>query len=461
MKTANGSRRSHARTATMLGLILTALAAATRPGETQTPPPDPLTASQMREDLDVFHREFFAADRAYSPAARTRAEAMLADLAGTLETTTRAQFELTLAKAVALADNGHTTSFGGPRARRFNRVPVRLTPFGEQFHVLWARPAHADLLGARLIGIGARPIAELRDSARTLTGGTPAWRDRSASFFLESPEQLAAAGLLETGDAAGYVFETLAGDTVERRFVAEPPAARRADAGARRWLFAADETTEWRSLQSAGSVPWSFQDGSVPFRWTMLPELDAAIVDLRQNHDAPDLPIRRVVRAFADSIRDAAPRHLVLDMRLNGGGDLNTTRDFMRGLPDLVPGHIFVLMSPWTFSAAISSIGYLEQTAPERVTLVGEGPGDRLEFFAEGGVVRLPNSGVVLLPATERHDYRTGCRDKPDCHGSVVRHPIAVPSLTADLPAPWTIAAYAAGRDPAMEAVAAALDDGR
>jgi hypothetical protein len=47
-----------------------------------------------------------------------------------------------------------------------------------------------------------------------------------------------------------------------------------------------------------------------------------------------------------------------------------------------------------------------------------------------------------------------------DCHGSIVRNPIAVPSLAPEIAAPWTIDAYRAGRDPAMEAIAAALRGG-
>jgi hypothetical protein len=91
------------------------------------------------------------------------------------------------------------------------------------------------------------------------------------------------------------------------------------------------------------------------------------------------------------------------------------------------------------------------------VTIVGETAGDRLVFFAEGRPVTLPNSGIVLLPATQRHDYRNGCRGFDDCHGAVVRHPIAMPTLDPEIDAPWTIEAYRAGRDPAMEAIAAAL----
>jgi hypothetical protein len=63
----------------------------------------------------------------------------------------------------------------------------------------------------------------------------------------------------------------------------------------------------------------------------------------------------------------------------------------------------------------------------------------------------------VLLYATERHDYRHGCRAATDCHAPVAARPIALPSLAPDLPAPWTLQAYARGEDPALAAVAAAL----
>ena len=125
----------------------------------------------------------------------------------------------------------------------------------------------------------------------------------------------------------------------------------------------------------------------------------------------------------------------------------------MQSLPALVPGRIFVLTSPWTFSAAISSIGYLKQAVPDRVTIIGEEVGDRLVFWSEGRPLTLERSGIVISRATERHDYATGCKPYKDCHGNVVRHPISVRSLEPDTAAPWTIDVYRAGRDPAMAAV--------
>jgi hypothetical protein len=94
------------------------------------------------------------------------------------------------------------------------------------------------------------------------------------------------------------------------------------------------------------------------------------------------------------------------------------------------------------------------------VTIVGEPVGDRLEFFAEGKVITLAHSKEAFLFATERHDYVNGCRRFKDCHGNVVRRPIAVPSLAPDIAAPWTVEAYRSGSDPALEAVARALASG-
>lgn len=426
-----------------------------RPSETNAVD---LSPDGMRADIAAFRSEFFASDIAYTPEAREEAEARLRSLEQELDHLTPAGFELRLAQIVSLADNGHTISFAHSRAGRYNRIPIRLAVFGEDFYVLRAAGPHADVLGGRLLFVGGTDIAEIREAARSLAGGTTAHRDRAAPFLIESPELLYALGLVPAPTHAVYVFETPSGERVEQILGGGPGNA--GPGGGDRVYYPPimdGETEDWQRVLSDEDAPWALQDPDDSFRSMDMPNLHAMVVELRRNYDGPDQSMRAALAEFRQAIEEAGRTNIVVDMRQNGGGDLNTTRDFMEALPDLVPGRIFVLVSPWTFSAAISSVGYLKQTAPERVTIVGEGPGDRLEFFAEGGVTRLPNSGVMLLAATERHDYRTGCEGFTDCHGSVVRHPIAVESLAPDIVAPWTFAAYAAGRDPGIEAVAHAL----
>jgi hypothetical protein len=423
---------------------------------------EPVTTPEARRsDIATFRERYLSADRSYSAEARAEAARRLAVLEAEVERITQVQFELEIARIVALADNGHSIFFPGRRSSRYNRiVSVRFSPFGEDFYVLRASPENADLLGAQLIAIEDRPATEVRDVARTLQGGLISWRDRFVNYVLESPEQLHALGLIARNDGAAYRFRLANGEEVERSFIAQPADPNWLRANADRWLYPAlmeGEREHRRALLTPAQAPWALQDPEDPFRWRRAPEIEALVIDLRRNDDVENRPIGRALRQFEAAIAAERPRNLVLDMRMNGGGDLTTTRTFMRSLPRRVPGRIFVLTSPWTFSAAISSIGYLEQEAPERVIIVGEAVGDRLNFFSEGDIVTLPNARAEMLNATERHDYATGCRSFGDCHGNVRRNPIAVATLAPDIAAPWTIEAYRAGRDPAMDAVAAAL----
>jgi hypothetical protein len=214
----------------------------------------------------------------------------------------------------------------------------------------------------------------------------------------------------------------------------------------------------WRSLLTAARAPWSLQEPAKILRWRDAPELDAIVIDLRAIMNGE----RRLAEFLeaSDTARRAAGRaNVVLDLRMNGGGNLFLARAFMLSLPARLPptGRIVVLTSPWTFSAAISSLGYLKQAGGDRVTIVGEPIGDRLRFFAEGRPKSLPRSGAFLLPARRRHDYLTGCAGFTDCAMFVAQTPIAVKSLDPQVAAAWTVEAYAAGRDPGMEAVARVL----
>lgn len=426
---------------------------------------DPLPAAEARRaDLARFRSDFLARDRAYTRAARQQAGQRLDSLEARAADIDDTRFALELAQVAALADNGHTWAYGGPRMARTNRVGLRLAPFGSDFVVLRARQADTDLLGARLVSVDGVPLERLREAAHSLTGGPPAWRDRQAPLFIESPEQLHALGLARAAESAVFVFRTDDGRRVERRLAGEPPGPARPIAEVHRLLLPevtpdqdAGADTGWRGLLPLASAPRSLRDARQPLRWRAAPELDALVVDMRRTFSRDDAPLPAFFEVVREAIARHQPRHLVLDLRLNGGGDLTQARDFAQSLPTLVNGTVFVLTSPATFSAAISVAGYLKQAAPQRVRIVGEAVGDRLEFFAEGRPVTLAHSGLVLLPATERHDYRDGCRAHTDCHAWVVRHPIAVASLDPDIAAPWTLQAYRRGEDPAMEAVADAL----
>lgn len=365
---------------------------------------------------------------------------------------------------MALADNGHTHYVSHTISRYYNRIPIRLGVFGEDFYVLRAMDSDADLLGARLVAIDGHDSETLRGATRQLWGGLNAWRDRIAPDFLESPELLYAMDLATEPAAAVYRFETPNGAQLERRLAGVAPGFTRPYATPALTLFPEPlplEDSRWLTALAPDNAPWSLRDAAVPFRWRKDEVTRSVVIELKLNADGNDVRIGDALKTFASAIRTEKPINLIVDMRVNDGGNLTTTRAFMESLATRVPGRVFLLTSPMTFSAAISSVAYAKQAAPEKVTIVGEPVGDRLMFFAEGNGVDLPNTRAMIGQGTERHDYAGGCRAFDDCERAVVRNRISVASVAPDIVAPWTIEAYLAGRDPGMDAIAAALRTGQ
>ena len=440
-------------------------------------------AHWQREDIPVFRSSFMSLDRSFTAEARKAAEARLTALAHASEPLTPAAFAVELCRIAALADNGHTQCMPHHVGRHvcerfadlvteeavwcklrepdfeipeFVSLPIAFYPFGEDFHVVRVSPEHEDLLGARLIAVDDRAVADMRAELRTFSGGTPAYRDIEAARVLSSPMQLQVVGLAKQTDAVTYTLVLRSGQHVNRRFsLPTKPAS----------------AVEWRRLPAADTAPWAFQEPDKPFRFRDAPEAEAFVIQLRQTLDDGGEKIMDFLLDAERRRQQLGRDNVVLDMRENGGGNLLLIRDFMRNWPDRVPGHFYVLTSRETFSAAIASIGYLKQAGGDRVSIIGEAIGDRLVFFSDGLPVQLPHSGLFFLPAVLRMDFADGCREYADCFEAVAqpdgpaaptllalppgtpRLPISVGTLDPNVSAPWTIESWINGTDPAMQAV--------
>lgn len=414
------------------------------------PPVGAQAETSARDDLAALRR-FLGEDKSYSAEARAAAEAELARLEAGADGLDKVRMALGAARIAALADNGHTLAVNGVGGPGLKRIPWRLMVLDGRLVV--GDADEPGLIGAEVVSVGGASVDAIRQAARRYRGGVNGWRDLIMPELAEAPEALAAAGLIPAAGPVEVVVRDRTGGETRRILTAvEAPAAgffRRSPLRA----SGARPTTPGGAPQPV----WLMQADQA-FTTAELPELDAFFVGLKQTNDAGQTRIRDWLTATGAEIDAKRPRNVVLDMRLNGGGDLNTARDFMKSLPGRLPpdGKVFVLTSPMTFSAAISSIGYLKEAGGDRVVIVGEPVGDRLEFWAEGDIVQLPWSGVALLFANERHNYQTGCPEE-DCHGSIRRNPIRVAGVQPDIAAPMTVEAWIAGRDPALEAIAAYL----
>ena len=408
------------------------------------------TDTRFADDLKLFRSDFFEVDNSYSAEAKQQAGKLLDAMEKNAATLTAAEFELGLAQIVALADNGHTLALVPRWTKEFNRLPLSFLIADDKLYVADA-PEHRSQEGSEVVSLGGHSFAQLEQAWSKYQGGEPGWRREFIYFFIESPELLHTAGLIDSPVAVSLELKDAQGKTatlsVTARRDLEPLQGREA------YLPPARAVVLARSKDGKHASPLYLQDPAEAFHYEPMNEGKVAYIRLRMTSDSPSQKIKPFLEATTKALKKQKPTGIVLDMRHNSGGDLNTTRSFMQSLPKIVGenGHVVAIASGRTFSAAISSIGYLKQAGGDQVSIVGEPVGDRLEFWAEGSLVQLPTSGAAFLYATERHNYNTGCPED-DCHGSIQRHPIRVESLMPDQAVPLTWEAFAAGRDPMLEA---------
>ncbi|HSM35110.1 MAG TPA: hypothetical protein VK837_01825 [Longimicrobiales bacterium] len=408
-------------------------------------------AAGLRQGAIGAVREIARSDPSFSADERRAAEAGLADLREHAATLTDAAFELALARIVALARNGHTQVLPASWQARFPRLGVRFFVAGDGLRVMDAAPEWDRLVGARVAAIEGHDLEALRDAWSRYAPGRVGFRDESLPAFLEAPAMLHAASLAARSDAVTLTLD--GGERVEVGTYDGWPTPDGVWA-----LLPAARHVELALSGGVDGEPLYLREPEAFFRFVPLPDRDAVYIQFRGNVDFSGATDMAAEASHAlERLRALAPRYVIVDQRFNIGGDLNTTRDLMEGIPEIVgeDGAVFAITSGRTFSAGIASLGYLVQAAEGDVTIVGEPVGDELEFWAEGGPAELP-TGTPVLAASERHNYRTGCPED-DCHGSIRNHPIRVDSLEPDVTPSFTWEDVVRGRDPYLEAVFARM----
>jgi hypothetical protein len=399
-------------------------------------------------------------DRSYKPSARASAKSMLASLARKARRMSHEQFVLRVAEIAALADNGHTAVDRNAFMKNTPRIPLRTYLFADGLYVLYAGPGFERFLGARIDRIEGRTVEDVFRGLRKYRGGADNFRRLQLLPLLESPAMLQAAGLASSRGQLLLDGVTPDGKRISEAVPAELRGRSAWVSNTSRLLFPDQlADTKMTSFLRARDAKSAFFHAAKNLFWAET-LASGYYIQLAHNADADEGPIARFLEQCTSAIERGQPSFVILDMRLNGGGDYTSTYNFARSLPKTARrAPIYVLTSGWTFSAAITTVAAVKEAGGDQVRIVGEPVGDRLDFWAEGQSFNLPNTMLRVNYSTGRHVYNGPCRDRETCFWLNDRYPVRVTSLSPDIAAPWTFEAYRAGHDPALEA--ALSDAGR
>jgi len=332
-------------------------------------------------------------------------------------------------KLIALPRDAHSfPNVFSPRLG-WHSYPLKIYGFDDGWYVIDSAREHPGLKGLRLVAIGGRPVAEVYETLRDYLAAESeyGWRDRFCNAALVA-EWLAAAGIAGKTDACEFLFEGAEGErrTVRLRPVHFVPAFYWSSLGVvendapptvgndrkDNYVFELDEAT-----------------GTLLFRFhKVLPQPDGETIE-------------EFTRRLLDFARSHEFERLVIDLRVNDGGDGSLAPALVEALAGEErinrPGRLFAIIGRKTFSAAVMFAELLRDNTG--AILVGEPTGQGPVFHSNPAVFRLPESGMEFLVSQRLT--------------AAGPFPQRIDSLQPDVRTGYTYADYAAGRDPAMQAI--------
>ncbi len=357
------------------------------------PTADPALAADVRKlaaEMERIHPNLFHS------ISRAQFRGAVDDVVARLPELERDQLLVELLRIVAMTGerDGHMGLFPlVTHARPLHLLPIRIWVFPEGMFVL-ASPEQPELVGARLLAIENTPVDEVAARVRPLVT-----RDNESSLILRLPEFMITGEILHglgiAPDASRVQF------TVERRNGERVDVTLATLAGPAYWNLIEDV---WAppAPPAAGTPLWLRNQQRT--QWFAKLDRGRAVYAVYSHATEPT---NRFAANLLERARNPKVRRVIVDVRLNGGGD-NTSYspliDALRSRAVNRRGRLVLLTGRVTFSAGGNFVA--EVDAFTRARIVGEAAGgsphnygdsEQVELEALGWTVYVPPQYVEVL----------------------------------------------------------------
>lgn len=418
----------------------------------QPAPRDRVEAWQ--QDLDAMLTRFLRYDRSYSASAQTAFRERIASLRQLLGSKSEQEILVELARTVALSGNAHTRLYLIRNRTEVRRLPIRVWWFQDRLHIIRAAEEHLDLLGCRILKIGAKDVAAANALVRGIKAGNDSWQRYMSAYFLTSPDVLFGAGVIPSAEQVA--LRVSCGNKSRAALLVALP-LRKASAPVEAWWDLApayrDPNATFVSALQPENAPRYLRKPQENYWFEYIPGLRAIYVQYNRSQEMREgMSMNQFKDSLLQSIEERKPDALIFDLRFNTGGNLEVGTPLMKALAEKLHNvPVFVLTGRATFSAGITHVVQLKQWT--RATIAGEPVGDELDMWAEGGNLLLPNSKLTAHYSNGFHSYSR--REYPDRRPYLLD--LDVDSVSPDIAVEPTWADYVQGKDPVFEAVTKSL----
>ena len=340
-----------------------------------------------------------------------------------------------IARIIASFKYGHTRIGFSDSPVPLHFLRIAMYHFDDGIYVQGVHNAHEKALGAKVVAIEGTPIKEVLEAVYPVV---PAENDQFFKAYgvpyAQSPEILHAQGITEKLQQTVNMSFEKDGETFDLEIAAQEGLDVPISYGF------IEPKDDWLQVRNQDTTPLYLKNLDKIYYYEYLPEEKTVYVRQSQVQDDPSEDIPTFYARVFDFIENNEVDKLVIDVRLNGGGNNYKNKAVITGIIETEkinkPGKLFVIIGRRTFSACQNLVN--EFSNYTNAIFVGEPTSENINFYGDNRQVQLPN--------TKLNTYLSFAwwQDKPQWEGG----PWTAPHLAVDM----SFDQYVNNEDPVLEA---------
>lgn len=347
-----------------------------------------------------------------------------------------------LGRIVSSFKYGHTVLGFRNLAGKFHQLPMALYHFNDGVHIQGIHKDYADALGAKVIAIGGMPI---QDVLTAIYPVVPAENDQFFKAYgmryIVSPEVLHAQGVIPAFNTTIEFTLMKDGKTFKKKITAK----RSSEMPDTSYGYI-QNTGDYRDARKQDKTPLYLKNLDKIYYFEHIPEKKTVYVRQSQIQDDPSENIPEFYTRVFDFIEKNDVERLVIDVRLNGGGNNYKNKAVITRIIENKQinqvGNLVVIIGRRTFSACQNLVNELDNYT--NAVFVGEPTAENVNFYGDNNRVNLPNSQIPVYLSF------AWWQDKPQWEGA----DWTAPHIAVDM----SFAQYRNNEDPVLQA-ALSFDD--
>ncbi|MBT8238478.1 MAG: tetratricopeptide repeat protein [Croceitalea sp.] len=352
-----------------------------------------MTSEDWREDLKFLqktvHNDY---DFLFKKTTATAFDAAVDELFEAIPNLEEHEIVIGLARIVSSFEYGHTVLGFRYQPHSFHQLPLHLYEFKDGIYVQGTNTANKNVLGAKVLEVAGMPIKE---AIKAIYPVVPAENEQFFKayglHYLTIPEVLHAQGI--TSELSNTIAFTLEknGKSFKQQ-LASLPLGEKVPTN-----YGFVETDgDWLDARNQDSTPNYLKHLDKVYYYEYLPEHKTLYVRQSQIQDDASISIPAFYKEVFDFVENNEVERLVLDVRLNGGGNNYKNKPIVTGIIETEKinkvGKLFVITGRRTFSACQNLVNELDNYT--NAIFVGEPTAENINFYGDNRRVELPNSKI-------------------------------------------------------------------